>query len=127
MKKILLIILALLLVQTSSMAIGSRSTMEKIMGSWIGEHIDAVMNKWGYPTTEKKFTEHSLYVWDNGNVLVEDLLGISYSQRPSCTRTFEVDSNNIIIKGTWEGIECPATYLTGKRWVNPKNNPWDKD
>ena len=62
MKKILLIILALLLVQTSSMAIGSRSTMEKIMGSWIGEHIDAVMNKWGYPTTEKN-SLNTLYMY----------------------------------------------------------------
>ena len=125
MKKILLIALALFLVQTSTFAIGAKSTMEKILGSWIGEHIDAVIDKWGYPTSEKKFAEHTLYVWDNGNVMVEDLLGISYTQRPACTRTFEVDLNNRIIKGTSEGVACPATYLTGKKWVNPRNNPWD--
>jgi hypothetical protein len=33
----------------------------------------------------------------------------------------------MIIKGSWEGVKCPATYLMGKKWVNPKNNPWDKD
>ena len=127
MKKFLLIILTLFLIPTSSLAIGPKSTMEKIMGSWIGEPIDSVIDKWGYPTAEKKITEHSLYIWDNGTVMVEGLLGISYTQRPACTRTFEVDSNSIIIKGSWEGMECPATYLTGKKWVNPKNNPWSKE
>ena len=125
MKKILLIAIALLLVQTSTFAVGAKSTMEKILGSWIGEHIDSVIDKWGYPTSEKKIAEHTLYVWDNGNVMVEDLLGISYTQRPACTRTFEVDSNNIIIKGAWEGVACPITNRAGKKWVNPKNNPWD--
>ena len=125
MKKILLIVLVLFLAQTSSFAIGAKSTMEKVIGSWKGEHIDSVIEKWGYPTSEKKFAERTLFVWDNGSVLVEDLLGISYTQRPSCTRTFEVDSNNIIIKGTWEGVACPITYHAGKKWVNPKNNPWD--
>ena len=126
MKKILLIALMLFLTQTSSFAIGAKDTMGKIMNSWKGEHIDAVIAKWGYPTAEKKFTEHTLYVWDKGNVLIEDILGIGYIQRPSCTRTFEVDSNNKIIKGSWEGLECPGTYFTGKKWVNPDNNPWNK-
>ena len=126
MKKVLLAILALFLVQTSSFAIGSKSTMEKIMNSWMGEHIDSVIAQWGYPTNEKKLAEHSLFIWDKGNVMVEDLLGISYTQKPSCTRTFEVDSNNKIIKWNWEGVACPAAYHLGKNWVNPKNNPWDK-
>ena len=99
MKKILLIILALFLVQTSTYAVGAKNTMGKIMDSWNGEHINSVIDKWGYPTSEKKFAERSLYVWDQGNVLIEDILGIGYVQRPSCTRTFEVDSSNIIIKG----------------------------
>ena len=126
MKKILLVVLVLFLVQNSSFAVGAKSTMENIIGSWKGEHINSVIDKWGYPTYEKKIVERSLYVWDNGNVLVEDLLGIGYVQRPSCTRTFEVDSNNIIIKGSWEGVACPITYKAAKKWVNPRNNPWDK-
>ena len=125
MKKILLIILALFLVQTSTYAVGAKNTMGKIMDSWNGEHINSVIDKWGYPTSEKKFAVRSLYVWDQGNVLIEDILGIGYVQRPSCTRTFEVDSNNIIIKGAWEGVACPITSRAGKKWVNPKNNPWD--
>ena len=125
MKKILLIVLALFLVQTSTFAVGAKNTMEKIIDSWKGEHIDSVIDKWGYPTSEKKLAERSLYVWDNGKVLIEDLLGIGYVERPSCTRTLEVDSNNIIIKGTWEGVACPITNRAGKKWVNPENNPWD--
>ena len=126
MKKFLLIVLALFLVQTSTFAVGAKNTMGKIMDSWKGEHIDSVIDKWGYPTSQKKIAERSLYVWDNGNVLVEDLLGIGYVQRPACTRTFEVDSNKIIIKGSWEGVACPIAYKTAKKWVNPRNNPWDK-
>ena len=125
MKKILLIALMLFLTQTSSFAIGAQDTMGKIMNSWKGEHIDSVIDKWGYPTSEKKLAERSLYVWDQGNVLIEDVLGIGYIQRPSCTRTLEVDSNNIIIKGAWEGVACPITNRAGKKWVNPRNNPWE--
>lgn len=127
MKKILLIVLGLFLVQNSTFAFGPRSTMDKIMGSWMGEHIDSVIAQWGYPTSEKQFSDHYIYVWDNGNVLIENLLNIGYSEKPACTRTFEVDSNKKIIKGTYVGMECPAFYLTGKKWVNPKNNPWDKE
>ena len=127
MKKLLLTFLVLFLLQTITYAIGSKSTMEKIMGSWMGEHIDSVIEKWGYPTSEKKLAEHYLYVWDSGNTLTEDIWGLGYKQQPSCTRTFEVDSANKIIKGVAVGVECPATYLTGKKWVNPRNNPWDKE
>ena len=125
MKKIFFLVLTLFLAQNTSFAIGAKSTMNQIMDSWKGEHIDAVINKWGYPTSEKKVAEHTLYIWDKGNVLIEDPLGISYTQRPACTRTFEVNSNNIIINGSWEGVTCPITNRAGKKWINPKNNPWN--
>ena len=34
--------------------------------------------------------------------------------------------NNTIIKWQWKGVDCPATYCTSKKWVNPNNNPWRK-
>lgn len=126
MKKVLLIILALFLFPTSTFAIGVKSTMNKIMDSWNGEHIDSVIDNWGYPSNEKTVAGHNLYIWDNGTALTENKWGTVLLEQQSCTRIFEVDKNNTIIKWQWKGVDCPATYCTSKKWVNPNNNPWRK-
>ena len=50
-----------------SFAVGTKSTMNKIMNSWNGEHIDSVIAKWGYPTKESTIAGHKLYIWDKKN------------------------------------------------------------
>ena len=100
--------------------------MNRIMDSWIGEHIDSVINIWGYPSSEKTIAGHSLYIWDNGTALTENAWGTALLEQQSCSRIFEVDKNNIIVKWQWKGVDCPATYCTSKKWVNPNNNPWRK-
>ena len=41
-----------------------------------------------------------------------------------CNKILEVDSDNRVVSWQWEGNKCPGTYLTGKAWVNPKNDAW---
>ena len=126
MKKVLLIVLSLFLFQTSTFAIGVKSTMNKVMDSWNGEHIDSVIDNWGYPSNEKTVAGRNLYIWDNGTALTENKWGTVLLEQQSCTRIFEVDKNNTIVKWQWKGVDCPATYCTSKKWVNPNNNPWRK-
>ena len=126
MKKLILSFLIILLAQPMSFAIGTKKTMEKIMNSWNGEHIDSVIAKWGYPSREKTIAGHKLYVWDNGSAITENTWGTALLEQQACTRTFEVNDNNVIINWQWTGVNCPALYCTSKKWVNPKNNPWKK-
>lgn len=44
-------------------ACSSTGTMRAILDSWSGEHIDAVVQQWGYPNEERQFRGRTLYVW----------------------------------------------------------------
>lgn len=124
MKRYIILILTILLVQPMSFAVGTKSTMNKVMNSWSGEHIDLVIAKWGYPTKENIVAGHKLYIWDSGSAITENSWGTALLEQQSCTRTFEVDDNNRIINWQWAGVNSPALYFTSKKWVNPNNNPW---
>jgi len=133
MKKVLLSITALALICTSVYAWG-REIMDTIMRSWYGENIDSVISKWGYPTDEKNIAGRKLIIWSEGTEQSFDTWtdhdkGWSFStatakEEDVCTRTFEVDEHNKIINGQWKGESCPFTQFGGKKWINPRNNPW---
>ena len=96
--------------------------MDKIMKSWVGMPITSVIEHWGYPTSEKTILGRKLYTWFEVNYYT-----LEYSvYEGSCSRIFEVNDNNEVIKWEWKGSNCPAAKCTGKKWVNPNNNPWDK-
>ena len=44
MKKYLILLLAMILMQPTSFAAGMKNTMGKVMDSWVGENIDTVIN-----------------------------------------------------------------------------------
>lgn len=127
MRKIVISILAVIIIQPMSFAIGTKSTMCKIMDSWLGEHINTVMDSWGYPSQEKEIAGRKLYYWINSSYVVSGGQYGVYGGESTCNRILEVDKNNKVIKWQWEGNSCPATYFTGKKFVNPNNNPWKKD
>jgi hypothetical protein len=79
-----------------TLAVGTKSTMNNIMNSWNGEHIDSVIAKWGYPSREKTIAGHKLYIWDNGSAITESTWGTALLEQQACTRTFEVNDKNII-------------------------------
>ena len=118
MKKILISILAVIMIQPMSFAIGTKSTMGKIMDSWLGEHINTVMDSWGYPSQEKEIAGRKLYYWINSSYVVSGGQYGVYGGESTCNRILEVDKNNRVIKWQWEGNSCPATYFTGKKFVD---------
>ena len=128
MKKFLLSLLIMIVFSTISFAIGTKDTMKRIMDSRVGVNIETVIEHWGYPTQEKTIAGKKLYYWINSSYEVSGNQYVVYGGESSCNRILEVDKNNNVIKWQWEGNSCPATYFTGKKFVNPNNNPWkEKD
>ena len=126
MKKFVILLSCFLLIPNAANAIGTKSTMNKIMDSWQNYHVNDVIDIWGYPTSEKIIAGRKLYYWTESNFSVSGNQYGVYGGENYCTRILEVDKNDKIIKWEWKGNDCPAAYFTSKKWVNPNNNPWKK-
>lgn len=127
MKKLLLVVFILTIYPTVASAIGTKDTMKRIMDSWIGENLETVIEHWGYPTDEKTIAGKKLYYWTISSYSVTGNQSYVYGGEATCSRILEVDKNNNVIKWQWSGNSCPITYFTGKKFVNPNNNPWRKE
>lgn len=106
-----------------SAAVGGCATtkiMDGVITSWEGAHIDAVIERWGYPSAERIVAGHRLYDWNrqvayraptvatvqaDGTSAVAVVSGGASDW--SCTRTLEVDDTGIVIGGEWAGNNCP--------------------
>ncbi len=139
MKKILNILLMLLITTVSAFAFEVDSTMATVMDSWKGCHIDKVIDRWGYPTEERNFAGHKLYVWRTERVVTSseytttkphtDKKGRTYyttethgggTEIYTAERIVEVDENNIVVRGKWSGNDLPFTFVgVAKQWLNP--------
>lgn len=126
MKKFYTTLLILMVFSNPSFAFGTKKTMEKVMDSWIGENIDSAIDFLGYPTAEKEIANRHLFYWEVSQIQVSGNRNSMYGGEYYCTRIFEIDKNKEIISWEWKGNNCPATYLTSKKWVNPNNDPWKK-
>lgn len=141
MKKLLYIIICMFI--ALPVFAGVRSFMEKCLDSWIGYSIDSVIDAWGYPASEKEIAGKHLFIWENTKAVYVPQISDSsvifnnknsadvntysyggYNITYSCARILEVDKGNKVIKGQWQGNNCPGTYFRGKSWVNPKNDEW---
>ncbi len=125
MKKIIVAVIVCLFLQTSVFAYGIKSTMSKIMESWKGESIDSVIKVWGYPTDEKTIAGRKLFYWTEKSFIYGNENNYGGKELYG-SRILEVNSSNRVINWEFQGNDLPRTYLTGKKWVNPKNDPWKK-
>ncbi len=118
MKKILLILSILPFFLLSGC--GTKTVMNSIMSSWEGCHIDKVIDQWGYPDYEKTVAGHKLFVWEhNKSEFYTGSTNTLYKIKEYCTRTLEVDDNNIVISWEWKGNDCPSFELDEyKKWKN---------
>ncbi len=135
------IIVCLLLFPLAAYA--GNSFMDKCIKSWIGYPLDSVIKKWGYPEYEKNIAGKKLYVWETYDYDTDIVEGtgmtISTKDRKGnetsfttggqlkvefCRKMLEVDNNNIIVGGQYEGNDCPKFYVLGKKFVNPANDEW---
>lgn len=93
---------------------GGFGTMNGIMASWKGAPLDEVISQWGYPSDQQTIAGRKLYHWrDNRRIYTPPTttgtvnaigstayvntttVGGGYSNW-SCTRTLEVNKNNIV-------------------------------
>lgn len=142
MKKILLTALCLLI---PAGAFSFELFMDKCMRSWVGYPLNSVIKKWGYPDKDRNIAGHKLYIWEKSRMVQnssyettkerKDYKGRTYYETYSsggsmeeeyCRRTIEVDENDKIIDAQWKGNDCPMMYFTGKDWVNPENDEWER-
>ena len=142
MKKIFFTLLLTCFTVLSTFAFGVESTMNTVMNSWQGCHIDKVINRWGYPTEERNVAGHKLYVWKTERVESssgysetkehKDKKGNTYYTTENygggtevyrTERILEVNENNIVIRGQYSGNDLPFTFMgKAKDWLNPEYN-----
>lgn len=122
----------------SALAFGSKKTMETIMDSWVGESINSVIKRWGYPTNEKTMAGKTLYYWDweytvknpsytnaqaNTYGTSTNINAYTYgggTRNVSCNRILEVDDSGRVVSWQWSGNNCPYTHAyLYKQWMNP--------
>lgn len=78
--------------------------------------------------TNYNFNSYGGYgVWGNSTTNATTHTYGGYNVTYFCNRTLEVDENNKIVRWQWNGNKCPATYTTGKGWVNPNNDEWARE
>ena len=124
MKKLLIVIILFIFSVTPSFA-GMKSTMNRLMESWTGENINSVVELWGSPSEIKTTDNGKIYYWNKSRDIIAPGFGIyggAYGGTSICNKSFEVDENDIIIKGNWNGNACPMTYRRIKKYMNPKND-----
>ena len=125
MKKILLLTITLLLINTTTTSANAEKFMDKALNTWIGYTLEDAINVWGYPTKEKIIAEKHLIYWTYREESIRHYSYYSsYGEKLYCSRVFEINNNKQIIGAKHEGNNCPINYVTGKKLVNPQNDPW---
>ena len=123
---------------------GGFGTMDRIMSSWNGAHLDEVISQWGYPHEERVIAGRKLYVWNRNTTLTSprvtnstvNVIGNtayvnSYSYGGgtsawSCQRILEVNKFNRVVAHQWGGNNCPFAdiamgYQNWERRGGPPN------
>jgi hypothetical protein len=116
---------------------GGAGTMNGIMSSWQGAHIDAVISQWGFPHAERQIAGRKLYYWYRNTTLtmpstttgtVNVIGNTAYlntqtsgggSSNWACTRILGVNGSNTVTSWQWEGNNCPfAEAFQYANWRN---------
>ena len=138
MKKFLSVLIIILLISPQANALGMKSTMNKIMDSWLGENIEKVFRYWGYPDDERNIAGRKLYYWTSSKFVTAPAYTNATANRYNntttingwtygggainayCNRMLEVNDKGKVIYWEWKGNDCPFTCQhVYKRWVNP--------
>jgi hypothetical protein len=131
--KFIKLIAVLVFLTLSACASGGMGTMDGIMDSWRGANIDDVVKQWGYPHEERSFNGRKLFVWNRSVQMMmpintstvgtlNKIGGTSLLQSNtvtygggltnwSCVRIIEVDLQNNVVGGQWEGNNCPIAEM----------------
>ena len=119
---------------------GGFGTMDRVMRSWEGAPLDAVIAQWGYPHQEQTMAGHKLYRWfynksfampatTSGTVTTVGNTAFMNATTTGggtingqCVRTLEVNEQNVVIRWEWGGNNCPfADVLEYGNWQRRTN------
>lgn len=109
------------------------ATMDRVMRSWVGEHIETVVKQWGYPNAEREFRGRKLYVWnDSGSYIIPShsiatgttapRASIGYAIPGACERLLEVDDHGMVRAWQWQGNNCCVMAVSGHCGSLPNPN-----
>lgn len=113
---------------------GGLGVMDSIMESWKGAPLQEAITQWGYPSQEQIIAGHRLYHWHytqsftppatttgtisavGDTAYINSMTTGGHTISGICTRTLEVDKNDIVIATEWSGGNCPM--LEVMRYAN---------
>ena len=127
MSRIHILILMLIAVLSGCAGGGEK----EILSSWIGSNINAVITHWGPPQQERTIAGRKYFIWSTSQSVsvpaqtsgTATVVGntVYYNQSTvgggsftaSCTRSMEVDENNIVVRGYSQGNNCCVLAIAG--------------
>jgi len=90
-----------------------QQAMNRAVDSWKGQQAAEVIAAWGKPTEELKLEGKQLLLWNS----YDGKLAAPGEKRPAsgpvvkeCVRLLEVDRSGRVVKGTWDGNDCPGWF-----------------
>lgn len=104
---------------------GSAHPMSRIVESWRGEPIAAVVRHWGEPTRQIREDGRQISEWETASHV--HVPGASMSIVPMqsfalrCVRRLETDPRGVVTGGAWRGDLCCSASLASSCavWPNP--------
>lgn len=96
----------------------THQAMDYSIASWQNKPVAAVIKSWGSPSEELRVNGRHLLLWNTSGNKPVPPVGRGSVQQPGtvgCVRFLEVDRNDRIIAGTWEGNDCPG-WFSGWYW-----------
>ena len=129
--RFILLLFTVFLIQSASFAGLFKADIDYesvIMDSWVGENLNTIVGKFGYPDKYIKFDNRNVYTWENLYFPPLDCRIYTDSNTFSCRggesytqkRQFEFDSNNIAIK--WKSSYKTNNEHDADSLINPKKN-----
>jgi hypothetical protein len=131
-RALFLALLSLMITGCASKGQPGESAMDTIIKSWLGEHVERVVDQWGIPDGEQKIMGRTIYVWGGTTGYATHTFqpppayGLSNSYSTStavgCTRKLEVNDNGTVVAGGYSGNDCCWATIAGqcKAWLNPR-------
>ena len=108
---------------------GGAGLMDNIMQSWQGASVDEVISQWGFPHEERRVAGRKILIWHRNVQAVMPAAATTYGSANvigntafysgtttysgarvisgSCVRMLQVDDDNKVVRGQWEGNNCP--------------------
>ena len=122
MKKIILPVLLLLIIQSFFVIEAKGNAMNNVMNSWNGQNISSVINVWGQPSQITNTETGSIYYWIKSEQITT-ATGKSYNKsKIYCMKVLETDKEGMIKSWEYKGASCPKQNTTTKMLRNPDAN-----